>query len=164
MTSFETRRSAPIAIVGGSLWWATVALGVSGCGGDAAATTPSAGDAAAAGEDVAKELPGSVELGDFRVRDLMVSEAQARSLQFTLHLTAEAPDVERLEHLVERRRQAIRHHVIVAVRGAESIEFDEPGLNRLARRVLLRLHRALGERVVSGVFFSDVELRIESPS
>ena len=135
--------------------------GTSGCGGDAEAIPT---DATSTGEtEAAAAIPGNIELGSFRIRDLKVVEAQSRSLNFTLHLTADESDMQRLEETVESRRQTIRNHVIVAVRSAEETELHEPGLERVARRVLLRLRRALGDRIVKGVFFSDLEMRIEAP-
>ena len=136
-------------------------VGTSGCGGDAEATPT---DATGREEtEAAPSIPGNIELGSFRIRDLKVVEAQSRSLNFTLHLTADESDMQRLEEMVESRRQTIRNHVIVAVRSAEETELHEPGLDRVARRVLLRLRRALGDRIVKGVFFSDLEMRIEAP-
>jgi len=88
-------------------------------------------------------------LGSFAIRDYRPTRNETAKLNFSMHvsLSESAPDMvaEQLEHW----RHRLRDQVIIAVRKSLAIDFQQPGLDVLRRRILLRLNRVLKKPLIA---------------
>jgi hypothetical protein len=66
-------------------------------------------------------------------------------------------DVQQLEHWKHR----LRDQVIIAVRTAQDIDFQEPDLVRLRRIILFRMRRLLKADVVQDILLSEFTFKME---
>lgn len=60
------------------------------------------------------------------------------------------------EDLIEERRYALRHAVMLTVRSSELEDFADPNLKRLRDRLLVSVHEALGDDAIDSVGFNHV--------
>lgn len=122
----------------------------------AAAADPKAAD------DIAPPPPlKAVELGRFSIRDLRPAEGVKLRLAFTLYANVEAESFERTAGLVEKRRHRIRNAVLTAIRTAEQSDFQQPGLERLRRRVFVRLQRVEPQLPVQELLIGEFEYFVD---
>ena len=91
----------------------------------------------------------TIDLGSFAIRDYRPMRNETAKLNFSIHLSLSelAPDMvaEQLEHW----RHRLRDQVIIAVRKSLAIDFQQPGLDVLRRRILLRLNRVLKKPLIA---------------
>ena len=108
-----------------------------------------------------EETLASVELGEFRIQEPRPIENQKIDLRFTLRAVVEQSQQAQLEQLVALHQHAIRNQIILAVRSAESPEFDEPQLARLRHRILLRLSPIVGDPRIKDLYITDFRCQFD---
>lgn len=131
-----------------------------GCGGapDATSGDASPGDSSSA---PSAPPPVTVELGEIVLAQVRPLENSTLHVRFDPRAVASAANAERLKNALTKHRHQARDQVIVAVRAAESWEFDEPDLHKLRRRILLRLNRWLDAPLVEDVLLTDYRFRVD---
>lgn len=108
-----------------------------------------------------EEMLTSVELGEFRIREPRPIENQKIDLHFTVRAAVEQSNQAQLEQLVALHQHAIRNQIILAVRSAESPEFDEPQLARLRHRILLQLSPIVGDLLIKDLYITDFRCQFD---
>jgi len=103
----------------------------------------------------AEELPRTIDLGDFRIRDLRPTSGETASLRFKMHLKLSS--LSNQDHLsqLQQWQHRLRNQVIIAVRMADTKDFAQPGLGRLRRLILLRTNRMLRSQLVEEVYLTE---------
>ena len=132
---------------------------VSGCGRDEDEADDLPADAS--GETSESDLLVGIDLGTFRVRETRPSENQKIDLRFAVQAAVGAPDRERFESFRESHANALRDQIIIAVRTAETPEFDEAELKTLRRRMLLRISGILERPPVQDLYLTDFRCQID---
>lgn len=134
------------------------AVGLGGCADATAASS-------AAQKESATDQPGSevatVDLGEISLRQTRTLENSTLNLRFRAHAVASAANAKRLENVLQARQHQAREQMIIAVRTAETWEFDEPELDRLRRRIQFRLNRWLDSTLVDDVVLTDFRFRMD---
>lgn len=124
------------------------------------AASPAMGADEPAKEEAAEPTTEAVLLGRFSIRDMRAAEGVKLRLNFALYAevdSSEAEQVEQIERLIERRKNRVRNEVIIAVRTAEQSDFQEPGLERLRRRIFVRLRRTEPRLPVKKLLIGEFE-------
>ncbi|MBN1852393.1 MAG: hypothetical protein JW829_06700 [Pirellulales bacterium] len=103
----------------------------------------------------------SVNLGEFRIREPRPIENQKIDIQFAIQAVVRQADKKRVEKFISQQQNTIRDQIILAVRSADSPEFDEPQLVMLRHRILLRLADMLGERLIQDLYVTDYHCQID---
>jgi len=132
---------------------------LSGC-----ADATAASDAAAqkdAGTEQPAEASATVDLGEISLRQTRTLENSTLNLRFRAHAVASAANAPRLTAVMRSRQHQAREQIIIAVRTAETWEFDEADLVRLRRRIHLRLNRWLDAPLVDDVLLTDFRFRMD---
>lgn len=101
------------------------------------------------------------ELGDFELREVQSTRKKTTEIVFSAYFVIgkEVPK-ERIQEL-EHWKQRLRDQVIIAVRTAKNMDFQEPDLERLRRIILFRVRRLLKEDVVQDVLISKFTFKTE---
>lgn len=101
---------------------------------------------------------GCYDFGEFTIRSFdPVTKTTLRS-QFRLEAkTAMADDAE-FERFMQGRCQTLREQVLVALRTSNLDELTEPEQGLVERKVVARVNRSLGQRVLESVDLKDFEL------
>jgi hypothetical protein len=103
----------------------------------------------------------AIELGKFVLSQVRPLENSTVHVRFHAHAAVSADNAAPLKKRLERRRHEAREQVIVAVRTAETWEFDEPDLKKLRRRIVLGLNRWLDAPLVEDVVMSEFRCRVD---
>jgi hypothetical protein len=135
---------------------------ISGCGGGSPApqATPAAQEQDEA-EAQAKQ-PTGVSLGEFVVRDYHPVEGVRSMLRFELYAEVPSAELTKIESLLSHRRHKLRNHVITAARTVTLTDFEDPKLELVRRRILMRLRRAIPELPLKDVLLTQYEFALES--
>ncbi len=138
------------------------------CAAAAAALLPGracAVDHAPAGHGAAEGAAGKAEkridildLGLFRIRSSRTTDREISDLKFALHLVLSSKTTEAEYEELEHWQQRLRDQVVIAVRGVEPADFDDPELRRLHRLILFRVKRLPISEMVIGVYLTDFAL------
>ena len=112
-------------------------------------------------ETSASEVLVGVDLGTFRIRESRPSENQRIDLRFAVQAAVREPDRELFEAFRESHANALRDQIIVAVRTAETPEFDEAELRTLRRRMLLRIGRMLEKPPLADLYVTDFRCQVD---
>lgn len=117
---------------------------------------------AAKGEEES-ELPKrhAYKLGDFRIKDYRPVEREKIKIEFTIYIEVPDGQEQRFERLWKNHEHRVRNQIIIAARLVQSVEYDDPKLHHLRRRIYLRLRRALPELPVGEVFVSDFSYLVD---
>lgn len=111
-------------------------------------------------EEAAEPTTEAVLLGRFRIRDMRAAEGIKLRLNFALYAevdSSQAEQVKQIEQLIEQRKNRVRSEVIIAIRTAEQSDFQEPGLERLRRRIFVRLRRTEPRLPVQELLIGEFE-------
>ena len=90
--------------------------------------------------DETSEIRG-VLLGDFFFRDIRGAEGIKTRLSFSLYASVSEEHEGEFRRLLEKRRHRVREQVITAIRLTATADLQQPSLDRLKRRILMRLRR-----------------------
>lgn len=93
----------------------------------------------------------------FMIRDLRPAEGTKIRLSFSVYAEVAESNAESTRQLLETSKHRIRSEVLVAIRTCEQHEFQEPGLDRLRRRTLLRLRRTVPALKLEGLLIGEFE-------
>jgi len=109
------------------------------------------------------ELPKrhAYKLGDFRIKDYRPVEREKIKIEFTIYIEVPDGKEQRFERLWKNHEHRVRNQIITAARLVQSVEYDDPKLHHLRRRIYLRLRRALPELPVGEVFVSDFSYLVD---
>ena len=94
----------------------------------------------------------AVSVGEYMISDLRAAEGAKLRISFELYIDADDEHLDELHAMVGDYRHRIRSEVIVAIRTSEQTDFEEPGLDRMRRRILARLKRALPELPIDKLY------------
>ncbi len=133
-----------------------------GCGGSDAAQAAQATSPDGEAEDAsdAEASFAAVLLGEFSIRHLRPVENLRVEAEFRLHGTVREENEQRLVGMIAAREHRIRDQVIVAVRSAETFEFDEPELLRLRRRIHFQLSKVIPDGLMRDIYVTDFQCHI----
>jgi hypothetical protein len=144
------------ALMLSAAWWVAAPCPPVHAQGEAAA-------AQATPKQSSKDRPGRLtfDLGSFEIREVRPTRNETTNVNFTAYF-AMAPgvsmaDVQQLEHWKHR----LRDQVIIAVRTAQDIDFQEPDLVRLRHIILFRMRRLLKADVVQDILLSEFTFKME---
>jgi hypothetical protein len=161
----QARCASPTALLGRVRWTigaAVAALAASFGGGCGNTSSEAHASASPHSTSYQKEQAGNlatVSLGETILQQLRPLESSTLSIRFEAHALCASADAKRLSHLVKARQHRLREQVIIAVRSAETWAFDEPTLQRLRRRIQLRLNRWLDEPIVEDIILTEYRFR-----
>ena len=100
-------------------------------------------------------------LGRFEIREVRTAREETTKISFVAYF-AMSPDVSKEDLLTfEHRKHRLRDQVIIAVRAAQNLDFQEPELQRLRRLILFRVRRLLKEDVVQDILLSEFTFATE---
>lgn len=152
------RTSAVLRVLGGMIlsvaWWVA---------GLSAHAQNGAAAAQAASQEDSKDKPRQLtfELGKFEIREIRPTRNETTNVNFTAFFemdpSVSTKDVQQLAHWKHR----LRDQVIIAVRTAEEIDFQEPDLVRLRRIILFRVRRLLNADVVQDILLTEFTFKTE---
>lgn len=94
----------------------------------------------------------AVSLGQYLISDLRAVEGAKLRISFELYLDADDEHAHELRELVGAYKHRIRSEVITAIRTCEQTDFEEPDLDRMRSRIIVRLKRALPELPIEKLF------------
>ncbi|MEQ8846909.1 hypothetical protein [Botrimarina sp.] len=148
MRSPTSRRRWAAALV-------SLAIGLSLAG---AATGPDPGaKTASPSPDADAAAIEAVLLGRVRMQEWRPAEGTTLKVAFAAYAALPGDQAERLSKLLESRRQRVQDAIITAVRLCEQHDFQEPDLDRLRRRIWLRLDQTNPELGVEQVLIGEFE-------
>lgn len=155
VTSFGWLRQVAFAM----LAWGAAMTG-------AMANEPPATDDPTAAETQGEPSPAppafvSFTLGEFVLKDHHPVEQEQVKVFLTLHAEVPHADAARFEKMWPEYEHRVRSQVITATRLVTPLEFDDPELKALLRRIYLRLRRALPELPIEQVYVSDFSYLVE---
>lgn len=101
------------------------------------------------------------KLGEFAIKDFRPVQREKVKLDFTVYVEVSEAQQEQFEHIWPTHEHRTRNHIITAARLVPGMEFDDPTLAVLRRRIELRLRRALPELPFDEVFVSDFSYLVE---
>lgn len=117
--------------------------------------------APARAEEAAEEEPPQpvgFELGAFIIKSYEPLEDVTTRLIFTAHASVPEDRAEGFSALLKSHRNRVRDQVLTAARLAQQDELQDPKLELLRRRILLRLRHSLPELEIDEIFLSDFQL------
>jgi flagellar basal body-associated protein FliL len=101
------------------------------------------------------------DLGRFQLREIRPTRNETTKIDFQAYFAMSSDvsrqDLEKLEHWKHR----FRDQIIVAVRTAQTKDFQEPRLERLRRIILFRVDRMMRESVVEDILFTEFTFSTE---
>lgn len=101
---------------------------------------------------------GRYDFGEFTIRSFdPVTKTTLRS-QFRLEARSAMPDDSEFERFMQGRCWMLREQVLVALRGSNLEELTEPEQGLVERKVVSRVNRSFGQRVLDSVDLKDFEL------
>ena len=114
-------------------------------------------------EEVVESSTGfrGVDLGEFVVRSYRPAPARRDEVNYQLHATVKSDQFHEFDALYKRHINKVREQVIIATRLVPVEAYDDPELQFLRRRILLRLRRTLPELKIDDVYVSDFNLRVD---
>lgn len=118
------------------------------------------GHGSAEPEEVVESSTGyrGIDLGDFSIRTYRPAPMRRDEVNFHLHAAVKSEEFPAFDAIYQRRKHKIREQVIVATRLVPVEAFDDPELNTLRRRILLRLRRTVPELKFDDLYVSDFHL------
>lgn len=111
----------------------------------------------AANEAPAETSASAVSLGEYSIRDLRTVEGTTLRINFQLYASVDADEAKSAVKEVEEHQHRIRNEVLIAIRLCEQHEFQEPDLDRVRRRILARLNRALPNLPIEKLLVGEFE-------
>lgn len=124
-----------------------------------------ANPSAAADETVADENEApkrhAYKLGDFRLKNYRPVEREKVKLQFTVYIELADGDEKRFEKVWKNHEHRVRNQIITAARLVPSVEYDDPKLHLLHRRIYLRLRRAVPQLPLGEIYVSDFSYLVD---
>lgn len=118
------------------------------------------GDAMEEGETKEEEKqPFLLDLGSFKIHDLRPTRNVTAKLTFSVHLgfSKELSDTQR--ETLEMWKHRLRDQIITAVRISTIKEFQEADLDRLSRKILIRVNRLFNRKIAEQVLVSEYLFR-----
>lgn len=101
---------------------------------------------------------GRAELGDYNVRMFdPITQCSLRS-EFRLEGQTTLGDEGAFQEFMGRKQRFFREQVAVVLRTYNPNELDSPNLDLLGRKIVARVNRSLGERVLNSVEVKDFAL------
>jgi hypothetical protein len=101
------------------------------------------------------------DLGRFELREIRPTRNETTTINFQAYFVmspnVSEQDMEKLAHWKHR----FRDQVIVAVRTAQTKDFQEPQLKRIRRIILFRVGRMMRESVIEDILFSEFTFSVE---
>ena len=129
-----------------------------GCG----ASKADALDPAATAEGPQQELVWrGVPLGEFHIQHMRPLENLKLVLSFDLTASVGETNEAYLVKLVAARKHRLRDQVIVAVRAAPTVVFDEPELVELRRRIHLRVQEVLEGSEIADIYLTNFDCQVD---
>lgn len=115
--------------------------------------------AAKALDEAVEEAPlyEGILIDRFMVRDLRPAEGAKIRLSFALYAEVEPENASAVHQLMKISKHRIRSEVLVAIRTCEQHDFQEPGLERFRRRILVRLRRTIPELKAKAFLIGEFE-------
>jgi hypothetical protein len=108
-----------------------------------------------------EEVPTpTLDLGSFKINDLRPTRNETARLTFTLHLAFSKELTENQVAQLDNWKHRLRDQVITAVRISEMKDFQEPDLDKLRRRVLIRVNRLLKAKLAEEVLVTKYLFRL----
>lgn len=109
------------------------------------------GDAATA----AKRKAMTYDLGSFRLREFRPTRNETAILLFAVHLKLHADVSEKTVERLDNWKQRLRNEALTAVRSVELADYQDPGLVRLQKVILLRINRLLPMPLVERIYVTE---------
>jgi flagellar basal body-associated protein FliL len=153
------RTGAPACVL--LLLIACLLAAAGGCGDSSEAKSAPSGQTQKPSVEKAAPLSATVELGEIVLSQLRPLENSTLHVRFEPQAVASEENARRLARELTRHRHEAREKVIVAVRAAETWEFDEPDLQKLRRRIVLALNRWLDAPLVEDVALTEFRCRVD---
>lgn len=100
-----------------------------------------------------------LDLGSFKIHDLRPTRNVTAKLTFSIHLAFSKELSERQREALELWKHRLRDQVITAVRISTIKEFQEADLNRLSRKILIRVNRLYKHKIAEEVLVSEYLFR-----
>ncbi|MGI9427576.1 MAG: flagellar basal body-associated FliL family protein [Bythopirellula sp.] len=119
---------------------------------------PATADAESTAEEVVSTP--TLDLGSFKINDLRPTRNETARLTFTLHLAFSKELTDQHIAQLENWKHRLRDQVITAVRISEMKDFQEPDLDKLRRRILIRVSRLLKTKLVEEVLVTKYLIRL----
>lgn len=107
-------------------------------------------------EEKEPELVG-FELGAFVLKDYQPLGDVTTRLIFRAHASVKEDQSELFAKRLENRRHRVREQILIAARLAEPEELQDPSLEKLRRRILLRIRHSLPELPIDEVYLSEFQ-------
>lgn len=87
--------------------------------------------------------PMALELGEYSLREVRGAEGEKLRVEFVLYASVDPKFYDQIKTLHKKLKHRVREQVLIAARMCETKDFLEPGLERLKRRIMLRMKRTL---------------------
>ncbi len=129
-----------------------------GCGKNDVSTEADTSEAEQSEKETARV---SIDLGSFRVREPRPIENMNIDLRFAIQAVVPEQEQDRFEQSVALHKNKLRDQIILAVRTAESPEFDEPKLVMFRHRILLRIASVLDGLTPEDLYITDYHCQID---
>ena len=105
-------------------------------------------------EDEDPETIG-LSLGQYSLRDVRGAEGAKIRIDFSLYATFDSEKLKFSKRLLKQYENRVRDQVIMAVRLCDTKDFQEAELQRVKRRILLRLKRAAPKLEIQQLHFHE---------
>ncbi len=105
------------------------------------------------GEVAEEEGPLGVFLGEYFIRDIHESENAKTRLSFSLYAAVDPQQEKAFVAVLARHQSRVHDLVLTAIRLSDNHDFQEPSLERLKWRMLLRLRRGLPQLKIEHLHF-----------
>lgn len=92
-------------------------------------------------------------LGEYFIRDIHESENAKTRLSFSLYAAVKSEDEKAFAATLARHQGRVHDLVLTAIRLSDNHDFQEPSLDRLKWRMLLRLRRGLPQLKIEHLHF-----------
>ena len=110
-------------------------------------------------ESTEKAAPHTIDLGDFRLNELRPASNEVAKLTFKMHLVVSPSMTKKQTRQLEKWQHRLRDQVHIAIRTMEIKDFQEPSLNLLRRKILLRVNRLFQAKVIDEVLLTEYLFR-----
>jgi hypothetical protein len=104
-------------------------------------------------EEIEEEAPIGIFLGEYFIRDTHEAENAKTRLSFSLYAAVDPENEKAFAAILARHQSRVHDLVLTAIRLSDNHDFQEPSLDRLKWRMLLRLRRGLPQLKIEHLHF-----------
>lgn len=123
------------------------------------AAEPATAETVAAAEDgnamEEKPKPVTFDLGSFRLREYRPTRNETSVLLFAVHLQLAEGVSEKTAQRLQNWKQRLRNEALTAVRSVDLADYQDPGLVRLQKVIMLRINRLLPVPLVERIYVTE---------